>query len=1168
MFRWIHYLIALTFLSPSLVVAEIQPHAQHWDTIDGLVDDIVYSVAEDELGRVWLATPSGVSIVDGLGVTNLSNDASTQGSLRSDVITRIVPFNGDMYVLGLHGIDVVDPITMSIRAVDTPDNAINKANHLIFPSRQYAYLVADDHLWKWEVETNDFSHIELPNNDEVAIAVKKKNDEQLLVFTNQSFFNLELATDEFQSVNTENISPLENDIRFYFTDSQERLWLSVYGQGIFVFADGRQVAHFQTSNNTLTSNLVSTILEREGQVYAITRRGVTYFDVDSLTLQEKIFPTSNNNAYLSSDMALTGTFHSDGNLMVGTTNGFYSFPIASANYVKLTELIGKEQFLLSSIFTHENQLVSRIDSRYWETYLNDFGNLQLQEKGAAGASLNPLGRNGSYFLFEDNQVGIYDEKIELLTIVSPYDEVSITGIFESDHSERVFLTTRTHLLEARKRGFELEVLRARRIDSIVVADLEQFDEKIYIASRGAGVLSIEYDDLDDASIPFKRIDGPQVPYELFIDSEHRLWALTLEDGIYYQHINAQETMSSMQYFASGSQNFNPTCIAEDYQGDIWMASQWSVGEWTNALEQKARFTSRDGISPATINRYQCGSFQDKVYFATSNDVYIFNAQQDAQQLNPPSIELSRLQTDNRSYSPNASHSFIEPSLLRFSFYSSNLSLEPEYRLYYRVKEKGVEEEGLGSQWNLATTKEIMLIKPSLGNFVLETKISIHDGIESPVNQIPFTIRQPFYATTTMIVIYAFLIILVIVLVLGRQLRLSNSLLTMTQAREEQQKRYSEELTQEVANKTQQYKNQRQIAIKANIEKTRFIASASHDLRAPLHSMRLKLESLLGMERNEKNRLISEFEHLDNLVDSIVNLAKFDANIITPSMDPVDLVAVANECVKRFEPLIEDKKLNVVVSTTPSQNWVISDRMLLSRLLLNLIDNAIKNCPNSADITISLADKSSSKLLLEVKDTGPGIPDSIRDKLFSSFIRGTTLYSGTGLGLTIVKQIADMLQLDIELSTSEEGTSFFLTFEKAAPTIHHQQDEETSEKPTALVIDDDPYYAHTTEKLLANMGFSVTVVNDVRNAQWKFCKAHYNLVICDFNLGIEQKGHQVVLDLIASDGITTDQVIIMSEDHQARIITNAESDFHFLAKPIKRSKLSWLAQRQNSGNHHE
>jgi two-component system OmpR family sensor kinase len=218
----------------------------------------------------------------------------------------------------------------------------------------------------------------------------------------------------------------------------------------------------------------------------------------------------------------------------------------------------------------------------------------------------------------------------------------------------------------------------------------------------------------------------------------------------------------------------------------------------------------------------------------------------------------------------------------------------------------------------------------------------------------------------------------------------------------------------------------------------FVADASHELRTPLTSILANLELLeaqlartgQGEEREVVTSAVRSSKRMSRLVSDLLVLARSDAGQHRP-MTAVDLAEVSEGACREIAPNLGGRDLEVRCDSAPMQG----NHDELHRAILNLLDNAIRYSPDDAHVLLrTTVDERSDAVLLEVADSGPGIPAEMRERVFERFVRGangsdTDPTGGTGLGLAMVRAIVASHGGTVTASSSEElgGARFLLSF---------------------------------------------------------------------------------------------------------------------------------------------
>lgn len=213
---------------------------------------------------------------------------------------------------------------------------------------------------------------------------------------------------------------------------------------------------------------------------------------------------------------------------------------------------------------------------------------------------------------------------------------------------------------------------------------------------------------------------------------------------------------------------------------------------------------------------------------------------------------------------------------------------------------------------------------------------------------------------------------------------------------------------------------------------RFTADASHEMRTPLTAIRTVGEVGLQEPRTERayrdiiGSMLEEADRLNRLVESLLALARADDGHVKLNREQIELGDLAREVVEHLGVLAEEKR-QVVIVDTPGPVRVAADRLLLRQAVINLLDNAIKYSPVEACITVAIGARP-GEAVLEVRDSGPGIPPEHAGRIFDRFYRIDRARSrdlgGVGLGLSIARWAVEAQGGRIELESPEAHGSVF------------------------------------------------------------------------------------------------------------------------------------------------
>jgi CheY-like chemotaxis protein len=269
------------------------------------------------------------------------------------------------------------------------------------------------------------------------------------------------------------------------------------------------------------------------------------------------------------------------------------------------------------------------------------------------------------------------------------------------------------------------------------------------------------------------------------------------------------------------------------------------------------------------------------------------------------------------------------------------------------------------------------------------------------------------------------------------------------------------------------------ADEANLDKTRFLAAASHDILQPLNAARLYTTSLVdrkppGDFAHLASNIDASLEAVEEILNALLDISRLDTGALRPEIITFPLGELLHQLKIEFEPQAANKGLTL--KTVPCSLYVRSDRRLIRRVLQNFLSNAIKY--TSEGRVLLGCRRRKGELTIEVHDTGEGIPASKHEVIFKEFHRlnpGTPGVHGIGLGLSIVERIGRMLDHPIHLSSKPGmGSVFGMT----VPVSHEARAAETMTYAgpaqwsylngcTVLCIDNEPAILDGMRAMLEN-----------------------------------------------------------------------------------------------------
>ncbi|HEX7027169.1 MAG TPA: hybrid sensor histidine kinase/response regulator, partial [Gammaproteobacteria bacterium] len=357
------------------------------------------------------------------------------------------------------------------------------------------------------------------------------------------------------------------------------------------------------------------------------------------------------------------------------------------------------------------------------------------------------------------------------------------------------------------------------------------------------------------------------------------------------------------------------------------------------------------------------------------------------------------------------------------------------------------------------------------------------------------------------------------------------------------------------------------ADRANLAKSKFLAAASHDLRQPLHALGLYLDTMNTVLNTEQQRQLAKkmsvaVNALNDLFQRLLDISKLDAGIVEPDVVDFAISELFGRLEIRFSPLVNAKGLDIAFKH--NNEALFSDPLLLEIILDNLISNSIRYT-DSGGVSVS-ATVSNKQVLIEVDDTGCGIPEEEQKNIFTEFYqlhnpeRDRT--KGLGLGLSIVNRLCQLLGYKLRLDSKlGKGTKFQLFVPMG--NVEAIRGQAMTAPPSGweldgakiIVIDDEAEIREAMHQLLTNWGCHSVCVDSIDEAKSVVKSGTVpDLIIADYRLRESQTGVDAIRSLIGVLKKAVPGILITGDTAPERLQEAARSGFKLLHKPVNAGQL--------------
>ncbi|QHE84249.1 7TM diverse intracellular signaling domain-containing protein [Hydrogenophaga sp. BPS33] len=369
--------------------------------------------------------------------------------------------------------------------------------------------------------------------------------------------------------------------------------------------------------------------------------------------------------------------------------------------------------------------------------------------------------------------------------------------------------------------------------------------------------------------------------------------------------------------------------------------------------------------------------------------------------------------------------------------------------------------------------------------------------------------------------------------------------------------------------------QKAAADQANVEKSRFLAAISHDLRQPMYALGLLVDGLRGAKLPESvssalHDMKGSLTSINALLDSLLLMGRLEVGRLQPRMEAFHVDQVLERVGNTFEARAQEKGLKF--SVTPTLCTLYSDPLLLERIISNLVSNALRYT-REGGVLVSARTRS-DHLLLQVWDTGRGIPLDQQEAIFGEFfrLRGDDSDGGAGIGLTIVRNCAHLLGGTVGVrSTPGRGSCFSVRIPLHGPNAGPQPAPQALGRERSIdvqaghsqglrvaVVDDDAVVLRALTTSLASRDCDVTAATS-----WAALKEQLaageppDVVICDYHVG-RDSGPEIVARVRALVGRSIPAIVVTGDTSMETANRVGEAGITLLHKPVEPQVLFVMA----------
>ena len=374
----------------------------------------------------------------------------------------------------------------------------------------------------------------------------------------------------------------------------------------------------------------------------------------------------------------------------------------------------------------------------------------------------------------------------------------------------------------------------------------------------------------------------------------------------------------------------------------------------------------------------------------------------------------------------------------------------------------------------------------------------------------------------------------------------------------------------IAEATAELRGQKQAAEAAVLAKSRFLASASHDLRQPLHALTLLVAALREQAtKGEVARLAQHIEAsataMETLLNSLLDLSKLDAGVVQAHPSCFSINRIFSLVESQFIPVAKARTMKLRFA--PSNLWANSDPVLVERILANLVSNSLRYT-DQGTVFISARRVGAEAIRFEVRDSGKGIPHEFQAHIFEEYFQLDNPErhrdKGLGLGLAIVARLAKLIDSQVQVRSEQgRGSCFWFQLTRCAASPDQPEIAEATpvfslplERALVAFIDDDESILSAMVDIFDHWNVALAAGEDAEQvrAELQALGRAPDLILSDYRLRDGRTGIEAVNLLREAFGANIPAALLTGDTAPVTIRAIQASQLPVLHKPLKPAKL--------------
>jgi len=1138
-------------------------------------------VTQDPTGYLWFGSNNGLYRFDGYAVKEFKHDAHDANTLAHNSINTVyIDAEGILWIGTWGGLNKLDPRTgIFTRYKHEPNNSRTLSTNNV----QSIAEDPDGNLWvgtfegglnKFDKKTGEFKAFNTsPGNansissNYINVLVRDRSGD-IWVGTRRGLNKLEPENSRFtifQNIGAENEGKRVLNISCILEDSKGAIWFGTFGGGLMQLDRStgkiRSYVTDPKDPSSISNNNIYDIAEEEpGRLWIATAEGLNILNVETGALSLVQNVPENPNSLLNNDVRQLFRDRS-GAMWIISAEGINIYSKLAGRFRKFQRNPSDQQSLSSNIVNcfEEDQygtiyIGTREGLTKFDRSTRKFTEVRLEAESPGTLVSNEIksmlvDKKNRFWLGTSNGLNLYDPATNKVKVFR-YDVFNanslnneIHTIYETRNGE-IWTGSRKGILKFDPEKGEFLLFRPdptvseNQIKNSVYSILEDRFGRFWVGTLGAGLAEFDREKNKFKSYLKNPNDSTSLSdnnvISLWEDPFGFFWVGTFGGGLNRMD---RKTGKFINYTSrSGLPNDMISAILEDKDGNLWISTNSGLSKFDTRSKTFRNYDVMDGLQSNEFNIGSAKRFKSGEMIFGGIAGFNFFHPDSIQENNfiPPIVITSFKVLDKPVLLGQNIDLTYNQNYISFEFSSLSYALSDKNQFAYKL-------EGFDEDWIYCGSRKFVSYSNLLpGTYVFHVKGSNSDGLWNEKGiTVTINIARPFWKTWWFILICVF--VGLAVLYVGYRLRV-RSINSQNQLLEEK----VQLRTAELEKATEEAQAAKEAAEKANRSKSGFLANMSHEIRTPLNGILgftdLLIRSNPAPEDKKHLELIrSSGDTLLRLLSDILDLNKIEQGKLTIENIKFNFTEAIQQTLIPYQFRSNEKGLQFMLSFDARiPEFVVGDPTRIKQLMINLVSNSIK-FTETGGISISFEAESDPRGTDDyfyvrgmVSDTGIGVAEEKQQLIFESFTQAdgsfTRKYGGSGLGLSIVKELLKLMQGDIRLISpaiekpfraETPGASFVFRLRvKALRTKDHPKEIPINgenkklkfdETYKVLLVEDNMINQLLAVTVLENLGITVVTADDGQQGVDKIKNENFDLVLMDVQMPV-MNGYESTLEM--------------------------------------------------------